>query len=85
MRIALLYNDPLPSRYDSFGESVAVSSVLESVTAVKEVLQSAGHQVTLHGLQPPLAGAASRVPPTRPRADRGRGRPRPGSDRRAMP
>ena len=61
MRIALLYNEPLPSRYDSLGENVAVSSVLESVAAVKEVLQSAGHQVTLHGLRPPLADATARV------------------------
>lgn len=61
MRIALLHNELLPSSYHSFGEGVAVSSVMESVTAVKEVLQSAGHQVTVLGLRPPLANAVAQV------------------------
>jgi D-alanine-D-alanine ligase len=61
MRIALLHNEPLPSSYDSHGEGVAVSSVMESVAAVAEVLASAGHQVTVRGLRPPLVHAMAQV------------------------
>jgi D-alanine-D-alanine ligase len=61
MRIALLHNEPLPSSYDSYGEGVAVSSVMESVSAVAEVLRSVGHQVTVQALRPPLADAIAGV------------------------
>lgn len=61
MRIALLHNQPLPSSYHSHGEGVAVSSVMESVTAVAEVLRWADHQVTVQGLRPPLADAWAQV------------------------
>ncbi|HEU0022852.1 MAG TPA: GNAT family N-acetyltransferase [Dehalococcoidia bacterium] len=61
MRIALLHNEPLPSSYHSHGEGVAVSSVMESVTAVEEALRWAGHQITVQGLRPPLADARAQV------------------------
>lgn len=61
MRIALLHNEPLPSSYDTHGEGVAVRSVMESVAAVAEVLASAGHEVIVRGLRPPLAHAVAQV------------------------
>lgn len=57
MRIALIYNEPLPSRYHALGEEIAVTSVLESVRAVEEALLAKGHLVQRLGLQPPLSGA----------------------------
>ena len=57
MRIALLYNEPLPSKYHAMGEGAAVSGVLESVDAVREVLVAAGHKVSVLGLVPPLSDA----------------------------
>lgn len=56
MRIALVYNEPLPSRYQAQGEELAVASVMDSVRAIEGVLTAAGHTVTLLGLQPPLSG-----------------------------
>jgi D-alanine-D-alanine ligase len=61
MRIALLYNEPLPSKYHAMGEGAAISGVLESVDAIREVLVAAGHEVTVHGLIPPLSGAPSPI------------------------
>ncbi len=55
MRIALVYNEPLPSRYQAQGEELAVASVMDSVRAIEGVLTAAGHTVTLLGLQPPLS------------------------------
>ena len=57
MRIALVYNEPLPSRYHTLGEDIAVASVLESVTAVEGALQAKGHVVERLGLQPPVSSA----------------------------
>jgi D-alanine-D-alanine ligase len=54
MRIALVYNEPLPSRYQAQGEELAVASVMDSVRAIEGVLTAAGHTVTLLGLQPPI-------------------------------
>ena len=59
MRIVLVYNEPTRSRYHDLGEGVAVTSVLDSVRAVKEALSASGHEVTLLGLTPPLSGAAA--------------------------
>ncbi|NQW21972.1 MAG: GNAT family N-acetyltransferase [SAR202 cluster bacterium] len=55
MRIALLYNEPLPSRYDTLGEADAVSSVMDAVDAVGAALKALGHQVATTGLVPPLS------------------------------
>ena len=59
MRITLVYNEPTRSRYHVLGEGVAVTSVLDSVRAVKEALSANGHEVTLLGLTPPLSGAVA--------------------------
>ncbi len=57
MRIALVYNEPLPSRYDALGEGGAVAGVMDEVRAVRAALLSLGHTVELVGFQPPLPGA----------------------------
>ena len=62
MRIALVYNQPLPSRYSALGEHGAVAGVLEAVEAVERALLATGHTVTRLGLQPPLANALATVP-----------------------
>jgi D-alanine-D-alanine ligase len=57
MRVVLLYNEPLPSRYDALGEGVAVASVMDAVIAIETELKARGHVVRLLGLQPPLSNA----------------------------
>jgi len=58
-RVAIVYNQPQPSRYDSSGESLAVSSVLEAVAAVEHALLELGFDVALTPLVPPLREAAA--------------------------
>ncbi len=53
-RIAIVYNEPYPSRYDSAGEGKAVLGVLDAVTAVHQALLEIGYQVTRIPLAPPL-------------------------------
>ncbi len=50
--IAIVYNEPRPSRYDTFGEGQAVLSVLHSVEAVSRALLELGYQVTSVPLTP---------------------------------
>ncbi len=54
LKVGLVYNEPLPDRYDAMGESEAIADVLEEVKAVEEALATLGHQVTKVGLVPPL-------------------------------
>lgn len=58
-RIAIIYNHPQPSRYDEMGESIAVNSLLDSVTSVRKVLDELGYEVNLTPLVPPLDEAAA--------------------------
>ena len=44
-RIAIVYNEPYPSRYDSVGEEKAVLGVLEAVDAVHRALLELDYQV----------------------------------------
>lgn len=53
-RLAIVYNRPLPSRYDRFHEEKAVLGVLPCVTAVHRALIELGHYVTVIALSPPL-------------------------------
>jgi D-alanine-D-alanine ligase len=62
MRIALLYNQPLPSKYHSLGEGTAVHGVMDSVRAVAEALRSAGHVVQVHALTSPVSSALDAIP-----------------------
>jgi hypothetical protein len=45
-RIALVYDEPLPGRYQSTGEEKAVLGVMDSVNAVKKALIELRHEVT---------------------------------------
>ena len=44
MRVAVVYNEPYPSRYDTAGEEKAVVGVLQSVAAVHQSLLELGYQ-----------------------------------------
>jgi D-alanine-D-alanine ligase len=52
-RVAIVYNKPYPSRYDSAGEQRAVLGVLDAVTAVHQALLETGYQITCVPLAPP--------------------------------
>jgi D-alanine-D-alanine ligase len=60
-RVAIVYNEPVPSRYDLAGEERAVLSVLNAVDAVHQALLELGYQVTRIPLVPPLKSAESRL------------------------
>ncbi|HUU65058.1 MAG TPA: ATP-grasp domain-containing protein [Dehalococcoidales bacterium] len=54
MRIAIVYNEPYPSRYDAAGEEKAVLGVLHAVSAVQQALLELGYYVTRVPLVAPL-------------------------------
>jgi len=60
-RIAIVYNEPLPSRYDAASEGKAVLGVLEAVAAVRRSLFELGHKVTCMSLMPPIEQAVDNL------------------------
>jgi len=60
-RVAIVYNQPLKSRYDQRGERAAVSGVLEAVEAVYDALLKLGYGVVKVPLSPPLPRAKKRL------------------------
>ncbi len=52
--VAIIYNEPVPSRYDKAGEAKAVKGVLEAVDAVRRSLIERGCEVTCRPLTPPI-------------------------------
>ncbi len=60
-RVAIVYNEPLKSRYDERGERAAVSGVLEAVEAVEDALLKSGYGVVKLPLVPPLPRARERL------------------------
>ena len=52
--VAVIYNQPLPDRYEAMGEKAAVLGVLTEVDAVHQALSESGYAVTLVPLVPPL-------------------------------
>ena len=60
-QIAIVYNEPCPSRYDAAGEEKAVLGVLEAVEAVQQALKELGHTVVRVPLLPPLELAGERL------------------------
>ena len=60
-RVAVVYNQPLKSRYDEQGEQAAVSGVLEAVEAVHDALLKLGYGVVKVPLSPPLHHARQRL------------------------
>jgi len=60
-RVAVVYNEPLKSRYDERGEQAAVTGVLEAVEAVHDALLKLGYGVVKVPLAPPLHRARQRL------------------------
>jgi len=60
-RVAIVYNKPVPSRYDIAGEEIAVLGVLNAVDAVHQTLLELGYHVTHIPLMPPLDFAERRL------------------------
>ncbi len=54
MRVALIYNAPIPSLYDARGESKAETGVLEAVKAVRRSIRALGFVCVEYPLTPPL-------------------------------
>ncbi|MBI3931696.1 MAG: ATP-grasp domain-containing protein [Chloroflexi bacterium] len=57
MRVAIVYNEPSPSRYDTSGETKAVLGVLDAVAAVQRALLELGHDIIRLPLTPSLEQA----------------------------
>jgi D-alanine-D-alanine ligase len=60
-QVAIVYNEPEPSRYDSTGEMKAVLGVLDSVKAVGDSLCELGYSVTRLPLTLPVEKAAEEL------------------------
>jgi len=60
-RVAIVYNEPLKSRYDERGERAAVTGVLEAVAAVHHALLELGYGVVRVPLAPPLDQARKKL------------------------
>ncbi|MBN1161971.1 MAG: ATP-grasp domain-containing protein [Dehalococcoidales bacterium] len=60
-RVAVVYNEPIPSRYDRANEEKAVLGVLDAVKAVEEALRQLGHEVSLLPLVPPFNVARQKL------------------------
>jgi D-alanine-D-alanine ligase len=54
VNIAIIYNDPLPDRYQTMGESKAELGVMDEVKAVQQALQELNYTSILVPLRPPL-------------------------------
>ncbi len=52
--IAIIYNKPVPSRYDKLGEEKAITGILDSVSAVHHSLLELDYKVTSLPLIPPI-------------------------------
>jgi len=53
-RVAIVYNEPVPSRYDVVGEETAVLGVLDEVAAVQQALRELEYSIIQVPLTPPL-------------------------------
>jgi D-alanine-D-alanine ligase len=60
-RLAVIYNQPLQSRYDERGEQAAVYGVLEAMEAVYDALLKLGYEVIKVPLAPPLHRAQAKL------------------------
>lgn len=59
LKVALVYNDPIPDRYSQMGEADAVADVLEEVKAVYDALLEMGYSVAKVPLVPPIESVRS--------------------------
>jgi D-alanine-D-alanine ligase len=60
-RVALIYNEPVESRYNHTHEEKAVLGVLEAVAAVRQSLDELGHEITVLPLLPPFKEARKKL------------------------
>jgi len=60
-RIAVVYNQPTPSRYNTRGEEAAVTGVLGAVEAASRALKELGYEVIPVPLEPPIEQAKERL------------------------
>ncbi len=60
-RVAVVYNEPIPSRYDTAGEEKAVLGVLEAVEAVHVALLELDYKVISLPLKPPFEQASTKL------------------------
>ncbi len=60
-RLAVVYNEPNPSRYDRTHEQKAVIGVLEAVEAVRASIVELGYEVVLLPLVPPFKTAREKL------------------------
>ena len=60
-RVAIIYNDPSPSRYDALAEAKAVLGVIDEVEAVYRALTELGYFVVRVPLSPPLEQVRKRL------------------------
>ncbi|MBU2607853.1 MAG: ATP-grasp domain-containing protein [Chloroflexi bacterium] len=60
-RVAIVYNEPVPSRYDTAGEEKAVKGVLDAVAAVRRSLLELDCEVTRVPLTPPVEQSAEKL------------------------
>lgn len=60
-RVAVVYNEPNPSRYDRTHEQKAVIGVLEAVEAVRASIIELGYEVVLLPLVPPFETAREKL------------------------
>lgn len=60
-RVAVVYNEPHPSRYDTNCEQKAVEGVMEAVNAVHQALIELGDDVALVPLLPPFKTARQKL------------------------
>jgi D-alanine-D-alanine ligase len=60
-RVTIVYNEPLPSRYDAAGEAKAVTGVLDAVAAVHQALLETGCQVNRVPLAPPFKSTTGKL------------------------
>lgn len=61
MRTAVVYNEPVASRYSDTGEHAAVAGVLDAVNAVHKSLSELDHEVELVPLALPAESAIARL------------------------
>jgi D-alanine-D-alanine ligase len=61
MRVAIIYNEPYPSRYDTAGEAKAVLGVLNAVAAVHQALLELDYYAVRVPLTPPLERARKKL------------------------
>jgi D-alanine-D-alanine ligase len=55
LKVAILYNDPMPDRYQAMGESLAELGVMDEVHAVEQALADLNFSSVLFPLRPPLS------------------------------